>query len=139
MIIAVALALACTTLVPVSAQASTGDLQLDRRLIRLEAETAAQAEARARQADAFNAAATRMEFVNGALVAVIALAGIGGSLLAIRWVRSLAHDQVEAQIDSAIRETGESIFERDAKDLRNEYEEKFTRLYREFQETFENQ
>jgi hypothetical protein len=100
------------------------------QLIRLQAELDAQREARDRQADSFDAAVSRIEMVNEALVVILAIAGIAGGLLAIRWVRSLARDQVAEQIGSAIRETGEEIFEADARDLREEYEEKFAQQYK---------
>jgi hypothetical protein len=102
------------------------------RLLKVEAELTAQTEARNRQADAFDAATTRIEMVNSLLVAVIALAGIGGSLLAIRWVRSLAQDQVADQVAKAVDDIGHKTFEAKADVLSVEYDRKFADLYREY-------
>lgn len=101
---------------------------LQQKLISLEARLDAQEEARDRQADAFSAATSRIEIVNGALVGLIALAGVLGFLLAIRSVRQLAH----AQVETAIERAGKEIFEADSAELREEYDEKFAALYRRY-------
>lgn len=107
------------------------------RLLRVEAELAAQSEARDRQADAFDAATSRIEMIDGLLVAVIALAGIGGSLLAIRWVRSLAKDQVAEQVATAVDDVGHKIFEAKASAFQAEVDAKFADLYREYHKLVE--
>lgn len=110
---------------------------LRERLLEVEATLGAQREARDRQADAFDAAVARIEFVNGFLVVVLALAGIGGSLLAIRWVRSLAREQVAEQIPSAVGELGREIFEKDSTALCAKYDDLFADLYRQYHELVE--
>jgi hypothetical protein len=102
------------------------------QLAELEARLDSQEEARATQADAFDAAATRIEIVNAALVAVIALAGIGAGFLAFKWVGAYTRAQVKNQIDTGIREAGQEVFEETAESLREEYEEKFADSYRRF-------
>ena len=127
-------ALSCFALLPIHAVAKEEDKpSVGARLLKVEAALEAQHEARDRQADAFDAAVARMEFLNAVLVAVIAIAGIGGSLLAIQWVRQVAHNQVAAQIDSVIRDTGKEIFEAHSSALRDEFEEKFSRQYLEYE------
>jgi hypothetical protein len=101
-------------------------------LVRIQAELNAQQEARDRQADAFAAAASRIEIVNGALVGVIALAGVLGAFLAIRWVRQLANEQIALQVETTIKDTGEKIFESDSTALRDEYDAKFAAQYRRY-------
>jgi hypothetical protein len=118
--------------IPARAESATAP-PVNLRLVKLEAALAAQHEARDRQADAFDAAVSRMEFINAALAAFIAIAGIGGSLLAIRWIRAVAREQVAAQIDSAIHQTGQQIFEARSEMLRDEFEEKFSRQYAEYE------
>jgi hypothetical protein len=122
--------------VPATASADMPGLEgrppLELRLTRLEAELDAQAEARDRQADAFDAAISRIEVVDGALVAIIALAAVLGALLAIRWVRELAHRQIAAQIETTVEERGGMMFEEEAAELREEYDEKFATLYRRY-------
>lgn len=107
-------------------------------MVRIQTELNDEAEARDRQANAFDAAVSRIEMVNGALVAIIALAGVGGSLLAVRWVRSLARDQVAAQINSAVQDVGKEIFEADSEKLCDEYEKKFADLYRQYNRLVED-
>ncbi|HEX3241139.1 MAG TPA: hypothetical protein VHR18_13515 [Solirubrobacterales bacterium] len=109
------------------------------RIIQLEAQVNAEQEARDRQADAFDATVSRIEFANGALVAFIAIAGIGGGLLTIRWVRSFAADQVNAQLSSAIEERGDRIFEAKALALHDEYEERFSEQYVRFKRLTDRQ
>ncbi len=75
--------------------------------------------------------------VNSMLIAVIALAGIGGSLLAIRWVRSLARDQVAEQISNAVGDTGREIFKAESDALAAEYDQKFADIYRQYHELVE--
>jgi hypothetical protein len=122
--------------VPATASAGMSGLEgrppLELRLTRLEAELDAQAEARDRQADAFDAAISRIEVVDGALVGIIALAAVLGALLAIRWVRELAHRQIAAQIEMTVEERGGMMFEEEAAELREEYDEKFATLYRRY-------
>lgn len=121
---------------PSAPETQTGR-RLGARLVRLEADLDAQAEARDRQADAFDAAVSRIEMVNSMLIAVIALAGIGGSLLAIRWVRSLARDQVAEQISNAVGDTGREIFKAESDALAAEYDQKFADIYRQYHELVE--
>jgi hypothetical protein len=88
-----------------------------------------------RQGEAFDAAASRIEMVNAALVAVIALAGLGGAILAAKWVRQTAQEQIAVQVEQA----GQKVFEAEAASLRDEYEEKFAALYRRFKRLTEQQ
>ena len=79
---------AISILGPASARGAPGGsipiTATDLRLIRIQAELNAQHEARDRQADAFDAAVSRIEAINEAMVILIALAGLGASLVAIR-------------------------------------------------------
>lgn len=88
-----------------------------------------QSEARDRQADAFDAATKQIEVVNAALAIILALGGIGATLLALRWVQSYTRAQVQTRIDSTLRQVGSATFDREARDLREEYETKFAELY----------
>lgn len=128
---------------PASAAAEVGGLarerRLERRVLELEVQQDAQKEARDRQADAFSAATSRIEIVNGALVGLITLAAVLGALLAIRWVRQLAHRLVEAQIETAIDQKGREVFEAVSTEMRREYDDKFTELYRKFNRLVDNQ
>lgn len=129
------LATAMALVMPLGAAAesdglSVGDLQ--RRVLELELRLDAQEEARDRQADAFSAAATRVEVVNGAVIGLITLAAVLAALLAIRWVRELAHRMIETQIEAAIDDKGREVFEAVSTELRREYDDKFTDLYRRF-------
>lgn len=112
---------------------------LERRLTRVEAELGAQAEARDRQADAFDAATSRIEIVNGALVGTIALATLLGAMLALRWVRELAERRIAAQVETVVRQTGREVFEADSAELREAYDEKFAELYRRFKRLVEDE
>ncbi|HEX5762399.1 MAG TPA: hypothetical protein VFY04_04680 [Solirubrobacterales bacterium] len=105
------------------------------KLAKVEAKLEAQSEAADRQGDAFEAAVSRIEMVNAALVAVIALAGLGGSILAVKWVRQVAQDQISIQVERA----GEKVFEAEAASLRDRYEDQFAALYRRFKRLTEDQ
>lgn len=102
------------------------------RLARIETRLADENQAAERQADAFDAAAKRIEIVNAAVVLVIALAGLGGSILAIKWVRHTAHEQIATQVAAAVEDTGKEAFEVEAAALRDDYETKFAALYRRY-------
>lgn len=129
--------LACAALLlPAAANATSRDSlppadQL--RLVRIETKLSDQTEAADRQGEAFDAAVNRIEIVNLALVCVIALAGVGGSILAVRWVRHEAREQIAGQVKTVVQQAGENIFESEAASLREEYEDKFTTLYRRYQ------
>lgn len=114
------------------AVAQGGQPDLEEQVLELQLTLDAQEEARDRQADAFSAAASRMEFVNAVLVGLITLAALAGALLAIRWVRQLAHRIIEAQIETEVDRKGTEIFESVSTELRAEYDEKFAELYRRF-------
>jgi hypothetical protein len=120
-----------------AAPVGQGREPLSLRLHELEAQLDAQQEARDRQADAFDAAATRVELINGAVVIVLALAGIFGTLLAMRWVREFAEKQIADQIDTAIRDMGREIFEAESAALVDKYETKFAEQYRRYERLVE--
>jgi len=101
---------------------------LELRLAKVETRLEDQTEAGDRQGEAFDAAVDRVEIVNAALVAVIALAGLAGGILAVKWVRQTAQEQISTQVEKA----GEKVFEAEASALRDQYEEKFADLYRRY-------
>jgi len=135
-VIAVTL-LSSPTAIAAGAAPGEPERRLERRLSRVEARLDAEREARDRQADAFDAAASRIEIVNGVLVGLITLAGVLGALLALRWVRQLAHKQIVAQVEMAVAQKGEEIFEADSATLRAEYDGKFADLYRRYHRLFD--
>jgi hypothetical protein len=110
---------------------------VERELLRLRAEVNAQGEARTRQADAFDAAATRIEIVNGALVLVVALVSVVTGFVGVRWVRSFAEKQVSERVDAGIAATGQAVFEAEARSLRDEYDAKFAEQYRRYSDLVE--
>jgi hypothetical protein len=132
-----AFALGAPAMASASTTESGGGPSLRWQVMRLQARLDAQSEARDRQADAFDAAASRMEVVNGALVGAITLAAVLGSLLAIRWVRQLAHQQIASQVETAMNDIGREVFEADSAALRSEYDEKFASLYRRYHQLVE--
>jgi hypothetical protein len=103
------------------------------RMVRMQAELDAQAEARARQADAFEAAATRIEMVNLAVAIFVGLLALGATLLGIGIIRRFAREQVEAQSTKILQDAGTQIFETESAALRREYDTKFANLYRRFE------
>jgi uncharacterized protein HemX len=105
---------------------------LQERLVRLETQLEAEQEAHDRQADAFDATISRIEFLAFALVVVLTLAAIVAGILTIRWVQDSAKEQVQQQVKANVEETGEEVFATEARALREEYEEKFADLYRRF-------
>jgi hypothetical protein len=121
----------------IAAPVGQGRVPVSLRIQKLEAQLEAQQEARDRQADAFDAATARVELINGALVAVLALAGILGTLLAMRWVREFAENQMADQLDTAVRDMGREIFKADSDTLVEEYEAKFAELYQRYERLVE--
>lgn len=108
---------------------ATQTRQLRERINALEIKLAAQEEARDRQADAFDAATRQVEVVNSALAIILALGGIGATLLGLRWVRSYTEQRVAEQIDKTFREAGTAIFDREAAALVQTYDAKFADAY----------
>jgi hypothetical protein len=105
---------------------------LSRRVERLEYQLQAQQEARNRQAEAFDAAVREIELMNGALILVITVGGIGATLLTLNWVRDYAKTQMDRKIDEAVRVAGSATFAREAAALREEYDEKFAKAYEDY-------
>lgn len=83
------------------------------------------------------AASSRIEYLAFVLVVVLTLAAIGAGVLTIRWVQDSAKEQVQKQVKASVEETGEEVFEQEARALREEYEEKFAELYRRFERVVE--
>lgn len=105
---------------------------IQERLIRVETQLEEKQEAHDRQADAFNAAISRIEYLAFALVVVLTLAAIVAGILTIRWVQDSAKEQVRRQVKTTVEESGEEVFATEARALRDEYEDKFAELYRRF-------
>lgn len=89
-----------------------------------------QAEARTRQADAFNADALTISIVSGVGILFITLGGIAVTILSYRFIQRQVADHITNRMDSSIRTHGAEVFEREAGALRDEYEERFDQLYR---------
>lgn len=105
---------------------------LQERLIRVETQLEDEQEAHDRQADAFDAAISRIEYLAFALVVVLTLAAIVAGVLTIRWVQDSAKEQVRKQVKTTVEESGEEVFATEARALREEYEDKFAELYQRF-------
>lgn len=103
------------------------------RLVAIEAKLEVQQEAMDRQTDAFEAAASRIEFVNAALVAFLALAGIFAAFMATRWVRDFTEKSMNDRVDQAIERAGREVFAASSQALTEEYEAKFTQLYQRYE------
>ncbi len=106
--------------------------QIRAQVQRMQAKLDAEQEARDRQADAFDAATQQVEVVNAALAVVLALGGIGATVLGLRWVRSYTEQRVAARIDETIRDAGTELFTKEAARLTSEYDEKFAAAYSKY-------
>jgi hypothetical protein len=105
---------------------------IQERLIRVETQLEDEQEAHDRQADAFNAAISRIEYLAFALVVALTLAAIVAGILTIRWVQDSAKEQIRRQVKTTVEESGEEVFATEARALRDEYEDQFAELYQRF-------
>jgi hypothetical protein len=129
-LMAAALLVAPAAIAKESAEQTASDVET--RLIRVEAQLEYEQEAHERQADAFDAAVSSIEFVAFALAVVLTLLGVVSGFVGLRWVRSSAEEKIEQQVKRAAHVGGDAIFQAEAEALRSEYDEKFADLYRRY-------
>jgi hypothetical protein len=112
-----------------SPSVSTEVTQLQAQVRDLSVKLEDQAEARTRQADAFNADAITISVVSALGVLLVTLGGLAAALMGYRFIQTQVKDHLATRVNDAIKIHGREIFEREAGVLHAEYDTKLADLY----------
>jgi hypothetical protein len=84
------------------------------------------------QASAFNADAIAITAAAGVSLLLVTAGGLAAAFLGYKSIQRQARDHLDAKVDASIHSHGEEIFEREAQELRQQYDAKFAEAYERY-------